>query len=54
MSPADYEDAELWIVECQDCEWQGYDRDSWRASDKADAHHNTTGHTSTALVSEDR
>lgn len=47
------DDEDLWIAVCQSCDWQGYDRDSWRASDKADAHYNTTGHTSD-LVSEDR
>lgn len=54
MSPTEYEDAELWITECLDCKWQGYDRDQWRASDKADAHFNETGHHLYALVSEDR
>lgn len=46
-------DADLWIATCQSCEWQSYDSDQWRASDKADAHYNATGHTSD-LVSEDR
>lgn len=48
-----HDDDELWIVECQVCTYQASARSEYRASDKADAHYNATGHTSD-VFSEDR
>jgi hypothetical protein len=48
-----YDDDELWVVECEVCTYQATGRVEHRINDRADEHEAGTGH-KTNVFSEDR